>query len=124
MWLTASLTLGASHDPALVVSRVWVRGRVRGVREGEEMTPKEMFKALGCLSYGASIMLDCNDQWFVNLPSVDIAEDGMLVGKCGRGDEPAAAIVETWNIYSQAPRVKALDKYYQWAGYMWREVQP
>ena len=88
------------------------------------MTELEMFRALACLSYNACLMLDINDNWFVHLPSADVAEDGMLVGKTGRGGTPEAAIRETWTIYSTAPLVKSGDKYYAWAGYMWQERQP
>lgn len=87
------------------------------------MTLIQKFEAIKCLDSEASIRLTCvaDNKWYVDC-RLEQARNNVLEGLVVFEDTPEQAIHSMWMNIESMIIIKINDKYYQWIGYMWLEV--
>lgn len=86
-------------------------------------------QALLTFSGDAALHMRKPGNWYVSLPQVDLAVDGMLTSVGETGESPEDAVHATWETLTRAGAVLALRamqpnrRNVKWNGFMWVDVE-
>jgi hypothetical protein len=95
-----------------------------------DMTWEQKLEAIIALGDDVSLRMRCPGNWHVDHRGVEIGDGHVLIGGCGNGDTPEAAVLNHWDHLTQLKAGQYLVKnamssdrrHYRWNGYRWADL--